>query len=291
MTAHAPEANVAEVLLSSKGAAEWKGLPFTVYRSPVSGHSHGPENPAYQFAVIRRGRCQAAVRSGLRTQEFMFSSASFAGYNAGQHWDELKFVGQVESIVFSFEEPGLHEKALLIAEEMPALPNMPFGIDRAAAGLAEAMLAELREGCPAGRLYAESLGIALKARLAAVARHEVGKRTRMAAPSLPPASARVVGDYIAEHLASDLSIPALAALALMSPSTFCACFKGTFGITVHQHVLQQRLARARDLLRTSMPIGQIALECGFASQSRLTERFGRAYGQTPGRFRAWARGC
>ena len=52
-------------------------------------------------------------------------------------------------------------------------------------------------------------------------------------------------------------------------------------------VLQRRLRRARELLLYSaIPLGEIALACGFASASHFSNRFRQAFGAAPGLLRA-----
>jgi AraC family transcriptional regulator len=49
--------------------------------------------------------------------------------------------------------------------------------------------------------------------------------------------------------------------------------------------------KAQELLRdTELPLADIALACGFSSQSRLTTAFRRATGFTPARYRKGAAG-
>jgi AraC family transcriptional regulator len=63
-------------------------------------------------------------------------------------------------------------------------------------------------------------------------------------------------------------------------------FRTSFGLPPHQYVLARRLSRARELLRsTSLPLGEIALACGFASASHFTNRFKQVLGGTPGEYR------
>jgi AraC-like DNA-binding protein len=49
--------------------------------------------------------------------------------------------------------------------------------------------------------------------------------------------------------------------------------------------------RAQRLLRSALPIAEVAAEVGFSDQSHLTRHFKRLLGFTPGSYRrAWARG-
>ena len=54
------------------------------------------------------------------------------------------------------------------------------------------------------------------------------------------------------------------------------------GITVHQYVLKQKLAKAYEFITsTQMTIDEIALICGFSSQSHLSYAFKKSFGITP----------
>ncbi|MEM7641848.1 MAG: helix-turn-helix transcriptional regulator, partial [Pseudomonadota bacterium] len=59
------------------------------------------------------------------------------------------------------------------------------------------------------------------------------------------------------------------------------------GLSPHQFLLRRRIARAKDMLRTSvMPLAEIAVATGFSSQSHMTDVFRQKVGTTPGKYRA-----
>lgn len=92
--------------------------------------------------------------------------------------------------------------------------------------------------------------------------------------------------YIEEHLARRISVAELAQVMCLSPSHFHAQFKDSVGLTPHQYLLKTRLDRASRLLRESgLPLIRIAEECGFSSQSALTNSMRRYLGLTPKRLR------
>ncbi|MOA43856.1 HTH-type transcriptional regulator GadW [compost metagenome] len=63
-------------------------------------------------------------------------------------------------------------------------------------------------------------------------------------------------------------------------------FRASFGLPPHQYVLARRLQLACRLLRLGdLPLGQVALQCGFASASHFNNRFRQALGATPGDYR------
>jgi AraC family transcriptional regulator len=103
-----------------------------------------------------------------------------------------------------------------------------------------------------------------------------------------PLSARVVqlvAEYIDAHLAERVRVGELAAIAGLSSFHFSRAFKRTTGQSPYAFALGRRVIRARELLSTKLPLAEIALAVGFASQSHLTEHFRRRIGVTPGRIR------
>ena len=146
-----------------------------------------------------------------------------------------------------------------------------------------AVKAELEASEPLGRLYGESLGLALAAHL-----------LRGYLPARPPGSdvrlsrrrlQRVV-DYIHDHLSQDLSLAELAQLVDMSPSHFKVIFKQSVGLPVHQYVIRSRVEYAADLIaRGKLSLSEVALQAGFANQSHMARSMKRLTGVTPSAVR------
>ncbi len=93
-------------------------------------------------------------------------------------------------------------------------------------------------------------------------------------------------DFVEARLDQPLSLEDLARIADLSPFHFSRVFKLTTGETPYHFVCSRRLARAQQLLTTEeMPLAELALVCGFASQSHFTAAFSKAFGTSPGRYR------
>lgn len=104
---------------------------------------------------------------------------------------------------------------------------------------------------------------------------------------LAPHLRRRLVEYIEQHLDQPLALGELAQLAALSEYHFARMFSTSFGLPPHRYVLQRRLRRARELLlHSGMPLGEIALACGFASASHFSNRFRQAFGAAPGLLRA-----
>lgn len=103
---------------------------------------------------------------------------------------------------------------------------------------------------------------------------------------LPKVKLQLVLDYIQAHLEQDLGLKELANLVQLSPHYFAHLFKQSVGIAPHQYVVQQRVKRAKQLLkRSDMNIGEVAYAVGFSNQAHLNRHFKRITGITPGAFR------
>ncbi len=98
--------------------------------------------------------------------------------------------------------------------------------------------------------------------------------------------AEALTDLINEHFAEPLSMPRLAGLAGIHPTTANKAFRDVLGISVNEYLTRYRIARAMQLLAdTDISILNIAYDCGFGSSSRFYEAFKNRTGQTPLAFR------
>ena len=107
-------------------------------------------------------------------------------------------------------------------------------------------------------------------------------RTSEARPFVPSA-VRAARDYLHDHLFRDISLTELAQISGISKYHFIRAFRERFGLTPHAYQLQQRILRAKHLLR-KQPVVDVAHRCGFADQSHLHRVFRAFVGTTPGRY-------
>jgi AraC family transcriptional regulator len=149
-----------------------------------------------------------------------------------------------------------------------------------------ALHADLDDGSPAGRLYGESLSLALAVYLArryGVPNHKTSEHRG----GLPGHRLRLVVEYVRAHLDRDIPLADLASVAGMSPHYFTELFRKSTGQTPHQFVLSKRVERAKQLLRNpKLTALDVAILVGFADASHFTKVFRRAVGATPSRYRA-----
>lgn len=93
-------------------------------------------------------------------------------------------------------------------------------------------------------------------------------------------------NFIHDHLGGEFKLQAVADQLGMSQYYFCRLFKQSMGVSPYQYVLQQRVERAKQLLKQpGRAIADIALECGFSDQSQMTHHFRKLTNTTPRAYR------
>lgn len=156
------------------------------------------------------------------------------------------------------------------------------GNDRTFNNLIQLFLAELGDRNFGDKLYLESLSSLLGIH---ILRQYCNSNPKVLQNSsgLAPRQLRAAIEYIQAHLDGDLSLEAIAAQTNMGRCYFAAQFKQSMGLSPHQYVSQQRVEKAKQFLQKSnkLSIADIALECGFSSQSHLTKVFKKQLGTTP----------
>jgi AraC family transcriptional regulator len=150
--------------------------------------------------------------------------------------------------------------------------------------LALTLLRIMSNGEANAGLYVDQLAQAMAVQVLRGHCSGIGVRVPAVNSSVPQ-FARVL-DYIESALDGDLSLDAIAEVAGMNPFYFARAFRRRFGETPHRFVLQRRIDRAKRLLReTGTPLVEVALHCGFASQSHFASVFHRQVGVTPSQYR------
>lgn len=95
-----------------------------------------------------------------------------------------------------------------------------------------------------------------------------------------------VREKIEANLDADLSLETLAEESGYRRAHFLRMFRMSTGVTPHQYVMDLRLRRAQDQLRQRVSsIIDVAVSCGFSSQSNMTSLFRERLEMTPGEFR------
>lgn len=112
-----------------------------------------------------------------------------------------------------------------------------------------------------------------------------GENQPLVKGGLAPHVRHRVEERIAGDLGSPLRLRDLAELAGLSEFHFQRMFCESFGLSPHAYMTHRRIDRAKALLRSGVPIAEIAVACGFSSQSHLTRVFRASTGATPADYR------
>jgi AraC-like DNA-binding protein len=103
---------------------------------------------------------------------------------------------------------------------------------------------------------------------------------------LAPWQERRAKELLEANLDADIPLATVARECGLSLSYFPRAFRTSVGMPPHRWLLQQRVARARDLLHTSpLSLAEVALACGFADQSHFGRVFAQLTGTSPGAWR------
>jgi transcriptional regulator GlxA family with amidase domain len=111
--------------------------------------------------------------------------------------------------------------------------------------------------------------------------------TQLAAQAAEREPLRELQAWMPDHLSEDLSVPALAERAFMSPRNFARAFRREVGVTPGAYVERLRVERARLALETGdAPVEAIALQCGFGTVETMRRAFHRRLYVGPAEYRA-----
>jgi AraC family transcriptional regulator len=176
-----------------------------------------------------------------------------------------------------------------VVEELDRQASVPLfhpGIhDQSIQRIIGMLMEELEAERPFGRLYVDSLAHALATRYVLLDCASAAQ-SELRAGGLRPRILSRVREKIEANLDTDLSLESLAEESGYSRAHFLRMFRTATGLTPHQYVLDLRLKRAQDSLRQKgSSIIEVAVACGFSSQSHMTSVFRQRLEMTPGEFR------
>ena len=96
--------------------------------------------------------------------------------------------------------------------------------------------------------------------------------------------ARVI-EYLETHLADDVGVAELAAVAGLSTGHFSGLFRNATGEPPHRYHTRLRVQRARRLIESGVSASAAALQVGFFDQSHLARHMRRLLATSPGKLR------
>lgn len=272
-------------LLTSE-EAEWKNILLQHHRQPAW---EMPENHAAQNVIAihyeRENNTQVdRMMDETRQQELLhYGSCVIVPANVIHQstWNR-----ETEFTLLILEPTFLAQVAheTINSDQVELIPQFSK-LDPVISSIAFILKSELETNGIGSRLYAESATTFLATHLL---RHYCTHNPTLKTYSsgLSKYKLKQTLEYIQQHLGEEISLEAIANYLQMSQYYFCHLFKESMGVSPYQYVLQQRIEKAKQLLRQrKLTITMIALECGFANQTHFTKHFRKLTGMTPKVYR------
>ncbi len=101
-----------------------------------------------------------------------------------------------------------------------------------------------------------------------------------------PTELKTMMDYIHEHYTEKITLKTLSTISFYSPTYIIKLFKKFTNFTPAEYITQYRLTHAQRKLKNSFENNlDIALSCGFNSESYFVHAFKKRYGITPRTYR------
>ena len=275
---------VAEVPLLSSSRIAWEGILLEEHST--AARQTGLRQTRTVFLALHTG---ATLKQGWRNAGKFFSTLTTPGsvhlLTPGPE-RSLSHRDQLDCIVLTIE-PSYFHRALedsLRSERIELVERFALE-DKQIEHLVKALHAETRVGAPTGTLFGQSVATALAVYLAQRYSSSLPIPCRYRG-GMPTTRLNRVLEYIAAELGEDLSLATLAEIAGMNLYYFSRLFKQSTGRSPHRYVLEQRIRRAQQFLRTSnMTILEASVRTGFADQGHFTKAFRRFVGVTPTEYR------
>jgi len=92
-------------------------------------------------------------------------------------------------------------------------------------------------------------------------------------------------DYLEAHLADDVDLGTLAAVAGLGRTQLIRAFRRETGLTPHAWATDRRVRTAQEMLRSGESPAEVAAATGFFDQAHFTRAFKARLGVTPGVYR------
>ncbi|CAN7290354.1 AraC family transcriptional regulator [Rhizobium sp. LjRoot30] len=170
--------------------------------------------------------------------------------------------------------PGVTSLEALTASTAPVLAN-----------LVRALIPALERPAEANKLFIDQLATAIGTHLV----QRYGGRTAASAlrsRKLSRTHEALAKSLLLENIDGDISVLEVSRACNLSRGYFIRAFRETTGMTPYQWLLNERIMRARKLLRGSeASLSDVAISCGFADQSHFTRVFTNVVGMAPGNWR------
>ena len=273
-----------EPLLSSQGL-NWQGVQFDYYQhepseSPIHINRHHVLTLALHKAQPERKLNNTYLQENHDLGSVAIIPAEVKHYCV---WKST-----IRFIVLSFTPQMLANVApeRIELDKIELLPTFAkLEPDWVIAGIGMGIKQQLETNSNSCNFYVEHLNNALLAHLLenyCTVKHSLNNFS----DGLPPYKLKQATDYINDNLEWQIKLADVAKLLNISQYYFCRLFHNSTGISPYKYVIQQRVAKAKHLIKNSkLSLADVTYKCGFSSQSQMTQHFRKYVGVTPKVYR------
>ena len=253
-------------------ANNWDGVYLQYDRQPtfeLPEHTH--ERHTLIIGTDNKLNAEWSIDGQFKTLQYNKGDVFVipAGVPHKAYWKQ-----ESEGIMLAIEPKTIANAATdsLYKEPLELLPKFAAA-DLCLLQIAQWLLIELQQNQIGSSLYIESLIAMVKIHLlrnyCTVKQHIPNYSGGLAQHKLKKAIA-----FMHEHLDGDLKLTEIANLVTMSPYHFARMFKQSTGFAPHQYLVQQRIIKAKELLRYSnLAIADIGYEVGYKNPSHFARVF------------------
>lgn len=270
-----------------KSTSAWNGLAFShVAALPIPFMRRGASEVPWLGLTVA-GSSELKWSVGADDFQALVCAGTVTYMDHDYELEKLSSSGELKGFVLELDTQEIEQwtgrdpsAGALLSRHMP---RHVIDADPHIDALMRGMEAEILNGCPSGRLYAESISLAVVSYL-------WGKFSRRHSTrelnGLSSASLVVLKEYIRANVSYDVSLAQMASITRLSPKHLCRCFKQATGKSPYQYLLQLRMDEAKRLLRNGNPsITEVAFSTGFSNPSHFSTAFRKAVGLSPSQFR------
>jgi AraC-like DNA-binding protein len=131
----------------------------------------------------------------------------------------------------------------------------------------------------------ENLALSLAVSTACALSPKIAKTIATLRNGLSPSRKKRVLSYIEANVGRQVLLTEIAHAAALSPYHFARSFRVTMGMSPMRYLLSRRIIAATIMLKTTLPMITVALDCGFLSHSHFCMAFKASTGKTPSHYR------
>ena len=249
---------------------------------PATGEMADDYHDTSRVFVAQAGLGKRWYRNGRFARAMHTAPRMIEIYQAGLSFDHSRWEGEAGRCVLV--EFGDHDVERMTHGQMRSLRLRTHHevFDDRVSRLTLEIANESIRGLSSGDLYVQGLCVALVGLLGNRYGESFETHEKAAQRVLSPLQKRRLSELF-QQLGTKLSLDHMAQEVGLSVYHFARLFKSTYGKTPHRYIQHLRIDAAVAALREKgdMPIAEIALLYGFASQSHMTELMRRHAGFTP----------